>query len=192
MENIINFIKDQSLVVIIIICLLLFGLYSMFAVFLNKVSNVKYGKPTILAWIPVLNIFLLGRLAIHWIVGILLVLALLFGVCVSFDISGLESIHNLLPSDYVIPYQIAFAVIIVIMAIIAKAKYNKIVRSGTGKDSMTSYINKDYDNRGVVVSGTTEEIKEVEEAIKDNYNYNHTSLSSLNSHNDDNTNNPTN
>lgn len=191
MENIINFIKNQSMVVIIIICLVLFGIYSMFAVFLNNVNNVKYGKPTILAWIPGFNIFLLGRLAIHWIIGILLAVALFFGVCISFNISGLETIHNLLPSEYVLPYQIAYGVIIVILALVAKAKYNKIVREGSGKDSMTSYINKDYDNRGVVVSGNTEEVKEVEEQIKDNYSYNHTSLSSLNNHIDDN-NNPSN
>lgn len=189
MEDILNYVKDHSIIFIIIGVLLGIFVYSMYSVLLNKLNNAKYGKSTIISWIFPLNIYLLGKLVIHWIIGILLVIGLLFGICITFNISGLESIHDLLPNEYVLPYQIGYGVLILLFFIAAKFKLNRIIREGTSKDSSHTFINKDFDKKEeeIVIE---KPVEPVEEMIKDNYQYNHTSLSSLNTHNDDNKNNP--
>ena len=193
MTDIIEFIKSQSVIVIIIIILILIFIYTMLAVLLNKLNNAKHGKTTILAWIPGLNIFLLGKLTIHWIIGIILFIGLLFGIIVSCDIKGLESIKGILPNQYVQVYQIVYLAIIVILFICAKLKTNKIIREGTGKDEMTTYISKDYEELAKEPK-IVDEKPVVEEQIKDNYQYNngdainnsnHTSLNDLNNQNNE-------
>ncbi len=171
MQDIINFVKDQTFIVKVIIFLGLFVLHSFFAVLLNKQNNAKYGKTTILAWIPVFNIFLLGKLAIHFLIGLLLVIGLFFGVCITFNINGLESIHNCLPSDYVVPYQIAYGVILLLLCIIVRIKYNKALRNGSAKDTMTAFIHKDYGDKEPEIKVDTKPT--VTETIKDNFQYNH-------------------
>lgn len=184
MDTIINYIENHAVIFIIIGGLLLFIVYSMIAVFLNNLHNRKYGHTTILAWIPILNIFLLGKMTIHWIVGIILALLLLFGICITVDIKGLETIHNLLPKEYVLPYQIGLSIIILLLFIVAKFKIKKIIREGTGKDELSKFVSKDFDNKDPAIVGHSEQAEPVQETIKDNYNYNHTSLSSLNTHDD--------
>lgn len=184
MESVINYIKDLPFVFKIIAVLLVITIYSVISVLINKLYNAKHGKTTILAWIPPFNIFLLGTLVIHFIVGLLLVIGLLFGICISVNITGLETIHNLLPSEYVLPYQIAYIVIIVLLLLFGKSKLNRLIRNGATKDTANSFINKDYDNKEPDIVASKEEVKEVKEMIEDNYQYNHTSLSSLNTHND--------
>jgi len=185
MDSIINYIEDHSVMFIAIGVLLGITIYSVIAVFLNKLYNAKYGKTTIMAWIPIFNIYLLGKLVIHSIIGLLLVIGLLFGICISFNISGLETIHNLLGKEYVLPYQITYGVIILLFFIVAKIKLKRIIREGSSKDTMNAFINKDYEEKEpeIVVTKPVEEPKEM---IEDNYQYNHTSLSSLNTHNDNN------
>ncbi len=180
MNSIINYIESHSVIFIIIGSLVCFIFYSMIAVFLNNLHNREHGKTTILAWIPIFNIFLLGKLAIHWIVGILMAILFVFGIIITFNISGLETIHNLLPKEYVLPYQIGYGIIILILFIVAKIKLKRIIRSGTGKDELSKFVSKDFDNKDPAIVGNIEQVKEVTETIKDNYSYNHTSLSSLN------------
>ncbi len=186
MDNIINYIEDHSVMFIAIGVLLGITIYSVIAVFLNKLHNAKYGKTTILAWIPIFNIYVLGKLVIHSIIGLLLVIGLLFGICISFNISGLETIHNLLSKEYVLPYQITYGVFILLFFIVAKIKLKRIIRDGTGKDTMNAFINKDYEEKEPEIVVDTKPVEEPKEMIEDNYQYNHTSLSSLNTHKDDN------
>ena len=182
MQDVINYIKNQSIMVIVIVILVLFVIHSIFAVFLNKLNNAKYGKTTPIAWLPGFNIYLLGKLAIHWLIGLLLLGGFFLGICTEYTIPKLESIHNLLPNEYILPYQIAYVVIIVILFIMAKIKLNRIIKLGTGKDSMSSYINKDYDKKEPEIVTNTNQVNEVSETIKDNFKYNNTSLSSLSNH----------
>ena len=188
MDNIINYVKDHSLIFIIIGSLLFIVLYSMIAVFLNKLNNGKYGKTTVMAWIFPFNIYLLGKLVLHSLVGLLLVIGLLFGICISFNLPGLETIHNLLPKEYVLPYQITYGAIILLFFIVAKIKLKKLIKNGYGKDTASAFINKDY-NKPEPVIVVDKPLEEVKEMIEDNYQYKHTSLSELNTHNNENDNN---
>ena len=179
MDNIINgfidYLANHLIVSIIIGCLILFSIISTFAVFLNRINNIKYGKTTIIAWIPILNIYLLGKLAINVVVGFLLMIALLFGICISFNIKGLESIHNILPKEYVLPYQIVFGVIFIILIIVAQFKLAKMVRNGTGKDRTNSFVKKNFEEKEV---SSNDNLKEKE--INDSNNFYSPNYSSKN------------
>lgn len=194
MTGIIEYFKSHLMIILVIGGLLLIVLYTMFAVFLNKLSNMKRGKTTPLVWLPVINVYLLGKLVVNSIIGLLLVILLLYGIIISFDIPGLEIVKVLkLPSTYVLPYQIGYFIMILSLVVIGKSKLNQIIREGTGKDEMSTFIAKDYDDKEPVI--TTETVpKKIEEGIQDDYQYNHTSLSDLsklnsNSNNNDNSNN---
>ena len=179
MTGIIEYFKSHLMIILIIGGLLLIVLYTMFAVFLNKLSNMKRGKTTPLVWLPVINIYLLGKLVINSIIGLLLVILLLYGIIISVDIPGLEVLKSLkLSSTYVLPYQIGYFIMILSLVIIGKSKLNQIIRDGRGKDDMSTFIAKDYDDKEPVIK---EEIapKKIEEWIQDEYQYTHTSLSDL-------------
>lgn len=86
------------LVVIIVITL---AIYIAQAIFLNKFNKLVNGKGTPMAWIPIANIYLLGKLTVNKVVG--WVLAILV-VCLSFltgtsttTINGVETTHSILP-----------------------------------------------------------------------------------------------
>ncbi len=187
MNNIIEFVKTQTTIVKIIIVLVLLVIYVVFAVLLNKLNNAKHGKSSKLAWIPGLNLFLLGKLVIHWLFGILLILGFLFGIIVVTNIKGLEVISNLLPREYTDIYVIGYLALIVVLVIMAKLKLNKIIRDGTGVDNMSSFVSKKFqeEKKPEVVVDKKEEVVE---QIQDNYQYNsnpsnHTSLKDLNNQN---------
>ena len=127
--------------------LLAITLYSIFAVFLNKLYTAKTGKTTFLAWVPGFNIYLLGRLAVHWTIGLLLILALLFGICISFEIPYLESIYSIMPKEYELPYQIGYGILFVIILIVGKIKLNNLIRTGASKETGSIFINKDYNKK---------------------------------------------
>lgn len=189
MDSILNYIKDHLVVTIIIAVLVGFIIYAMFAVLINKLYSSKYGKETKLSWIPILNIYLLGKLVIHSIFGIILVLGMLALILVSFNIPGLDSLKNIIPSQYVLPYQIGYGVIILLFLIIGKMKLNRIIRDGKSKAYGNDFVNKNFEEKEPEVVVNTKPVNEVSESIRDNFQYNSSPLSNLNNlHNHDNQN----
>lgn len=181
-----EFFNDHKTIIIVIACLLLFVIYSVISVFINKLSDAVKGKTTILSWIPPFNVYLLGELVVNKIIGVLLSIMLLFGIIVSVDIPWLESIKKIIPSEIVTPYIVFYLLIIIILLLIGKFKLNRIIREGTSNDEMSRFIAKDYNDVEPVKEETIKP-KEIEESIKDEYQYNHTSLSEV-SHLNDNSN----
>ena len=179
-----EFFNDHKTIIIVIACLLLFVIYSVISVFINKLSDAVKGKTTILSWIPPFNVYLLGELVVNKIIGILLSILLLFGIIIV--IPNIEFISNVIPKEMVLPYLIVYVVIIIILLLIGKSKLNRIIREGTSNDEMSRFIAKDYNNVEPVKEETIKP-KEIEESIKDEYQYNHTSLSEV-SHLNDNSN----
>lgn len=181
-----NFFNDHKTIIILIGCLLLIVIYSMISVFINKLNSAIHGKTTIFAWVPVTNGYLIGKLVVNRVIGVLLSILFLFGIFISVDIPGLESIKKIIPNEIVIPYITIYVVIIIALLLVGKSKLNRIIREGTGNDEMSKFIAKDYSEKEPIV---TEPIKpkEIQEGIKDEYQYNHTSLSEV-SHLNDNSN----
>lgn len=188
MDKIIEYCKNHLIAAITLGSLITITIYSIKSVLLNKLNNVKCGKTTIFAWILVTDIFLLGKLVVHWTVGIILVLGLLFGVVISFNIPKLEFFYTLLPSTYVLIYQILYIVIILVFFVFAKIRLNQIIREGTSKDAMNEYINKDFTNKEPevtvndkpIVTNTNINTNTIEHGLSDNFQYNNSPLNNTN------------
>ena len=174
-----DFFNDNKTIFILIGGLLLIVAYSMVSVLINKLNDVIHGKTTVFAWLPITNVYLLGKLVVNKIIGILLAVLLLYGIILVIDIPSLEVLQTLkLPASYVVPYFAIYALMIFLLVVVGKSKLNKIIREGTGNDEMSRFIAKDYDDKEPVITEAPKP-KEIQEGIKDEYQYNHTSLSDL-------------
>ncbi len=75
-----------------------------------KLNKKMYREKSIMAWIPIVNIYLLGKLTINKIVGILLILGLIIVFC--FDVPFIMSI--------------LYVIILIVIYIYAIIKYIKL------------------------------------------------------------------
>ena len=59
---------------LIAILILIIIMYVFMGVFLGKLNKLIYGKGTPMAWIPLLNTYLMGKLVVNKVFGIILVI----------------------------------------------------------------------------------------------------------------------
>ncbi len=59
---------------LIILGIILLIIYILISLFLNNFNKLKYGQGTILAYIPILNIYLLGKLTFNKPAGVILLI----------------------------------------------------------------------------------------------------------------------
>lgn len=75
-------------------------MYALFGVFLCKLNTLVNGKGTMLAWVPICNIYLLGKLAVNKVVGWILVIGtFLIGIMRFSDVPS-ESISSIVFKIY--------------------------------------------------------------------------------------------
>ena len=67
------------------------------AIFLNKLNKLIYGKGTAMAWIPIANLYLLGKLTVNKIVGWILVICPFLTGTTTTTINGVETTSTFLP-----------------------------------------------------------------------------------------------
>ena len=124
---------DKNLLIIFVITtMILLILYIIFSSILSKANKIIYGERKILAWIPIFNMYLLGKIAINKIIGVILVL-------IEFLIGFLCSIpyfQNVIPSYIVDILSLVFIFVIIILFFIVLAKYFKVK-----KRKRTVYVN---------------------------------------------------
>lgn len=82
----------ENLVIVIAILLLI---HIMLAITLNKLNKNKYQKSTPMSWLPIFNIYLLGKLAIHKVFGIILIISMVLGIKITIPTNGEESVYGL-------------------------------------------------------------------------------------------------
>ena len=123
-----------GLIVIIVI-------YTIIASFLNKFNKLKYGKGTAMAWIPVFNIYLLGKLTFNKIVGFVLVLLSFLSGQTYIRIGNMstesivpEAISNIIGPIY--PW------LILAIFIYAIVKYNLLKREIKNRPSTSAYMDE--------------------------------------------------
>lgn len=87
----------QNFLIIIAVVMLL--IYICIALFLNRLNKLIYGKGTWMSFIPIFNIYLLGKLTINKIAGFILVLSIFLTSYYSTTINGVEKVYAILPSD---------------------------------------------------------------------------------------------
>lgn len=124
---------DKNLLILFVITTAtLLILYVIFSSILSKVNKTIYERKNIFAWIPIFNLYLLGKIAVNKIIGVILVLLV-------FLIGSLISIpyfQNVIPSYIIDILSLVFIFVIIILFFIVLAKYFKIK-----KRKRTVYVN---------------------------------------------------
>lgn len=133
------------LIVIFVIC------YIALAMFLSRFSKKVYGEPSVMAWIPFANIYLLGKLTFNKDAGYGLVALLVLSCTLTIQINRTTIILSL-PSVMQIILGAVFAGAFVATIIFGVRKYGKL-----NTNSSASNQNKE-----------TKSNKEIEEVVKAN------------------------
>ena len=124
---------DKNLLILFVITTAtLLILYVIFSSILSKANKTIYERKNIFAWIPIFNLYLLGKIAVNKIIGVILVLLV-------FLIGSLISIpyfQNVIPSYIMDIMCLVFIFVVIILFFIVLAKYFKIK-----KRKRTVYVN---------------------------------------------------
>lgn len=83
----------------IVILIFIFIIYVVQAIFLSKFNKLKNGYGTAMGWVPIANIYLLGKLTFNKIVGLLLVVLIFSTSTLTITINGVENKYKLFPDD---------------------------------------------------------------------------------------------
>lgn len=114
----------------ILVFVIVIGIYVGFAMFLNKFNQLVYNKKTALAWIPICNIYLLGKLAVNKIVGYVLVILVFLNANYTVTVNGVSTTYKILPGPISNIFQIIYDLAIIVLLIYAIVKYNKLKKAG--------------------------------------------------------------
>ncbi len=107
----------------IIVFVLAIVIYIAYGIFLNRFNKLLYGKGTPIAWIPIANLYLLGKLTFNKSVGwILVVLSFLTAETTTTVNGEVKTQHALIPGGGILSL-VEFG-----LFIYAIIKYNKIKR----------------------------------------------------------------
>ena len=88
-----------TLIVGLIVFAIVIGIYVLQGLFLTKFNKLVNGKGTPLAWIPICNVYLLGKLCINKIVGWILVGCILITGKFTVTINGVKNVYTILPKN---------------------------------------------------------------------------------------------
>ena len=99
------------------------AIYVIVGIFLNKLNKLIYGKGTPMAFIPIANIYLLGKLAINKIVGWLLIICLILTGDISVTVNNEKSTTSILPDDIQVIVSLIYSVATLVLFIYAIIKY---------------------------------------------------------------------
>lgn len=111
---------------LVIILLITLAIYIGISIFLNKFNKLVYGKGTVMCWIPIANVYLLGKLAINKLVGWILVACLFLTGKYTLTINGVETVYTLLPEVINSIISNLYSITVLILLIYAIVKYNKL------------------------------------------------------------------
>ncbi len=120
-----------SVIMLILLFLICIITHIALAIFLNKLNKLTTGKGTALAWIPVCNIYLLGKLTFNKIVGWILVGVVFLTTTFSITINGVRTVHTILPEGLRSIVQTFYNIAIVGLLIYAIIKYIKLKKNNS-------------------------------------------------------------
>lgn len=101
-------------------------IYIAVAIFLNNFNKVVNGKGTALAWIPICNIYLLGKLTFNKMVGWILVACCFATGTFTVTINDVEKVYRLFPESIAPTVSNIYSLATFIILIIGIVKYNKL------------------------------------------------------------------
>ena len=123
------------------------AIYVAVAIFLNKLNKLIYGKGTPMAFIPIANVYLLGKLTLNKIGGLALIITyfIMWG-CVLIDNTANGLLHAFMTIIVFIYY--AIVLVLFIYAIIKYFKLKNSIRTKQGNDSLSQdQVTVDVNNK---------------------------------------------
>ncbi len=126
-------------------------LYILIAIFLNKYNKLVYGKGTPLAFIPICNVYLLGKLTVNKLVGWLLVLVPLLTGTTTTEINGVETTHTLLPPKISQIISTVYGVTVFILLIYGIVQYFQLKKANKIVDEAEKNNQEENNNQNVYV-----------------------------------------
>lgn len=116
-----------------LILLLLGSLITIYIVcskFLSNFNKLKYGKGTILAWLPFTSIYLMGKLAFNELAGWGLLVICILSSSYTVTVNGVETVQTIAPASIQGPLSKIFPLLNFGVFVYCIVKYNKLKKSG--------------------------------------------------------------
>jgi hypothetical protein len=105
-------------------------IYILISIFLNKFNKLLYGKGTCMSWLPGFQTYLLGKLAINKVIGLIMVIMLILKS--SFKITnsdGITSTFTFFSENIRLKLSTLYHTIFLVLLIYAIIKYNKLKKN---------------------------------------------------------------
>lgn len=116
------------------IMLLLLGslitIYIVCSKFLSNFNKLKYGKGTILAWLPFTSIYLMGKLAFNELVGWGLLVICILSSSYTVTVNGVETVQTIAPVSIQGPLSKIYPLLNLGVFVYCIIKYNKLKKYG--------------------------------------------------------------
>ena len=116
-----------------LILLLLGSLITIYIVcskFLSNFNKLKYGKGTILAWLPFTSIYLMGKLAFNELAGWSLLVICILSSSYTVTVNGVETVQTIAPASIQGPLSKIFPLLNFGVLVCCILKYNKLKKYG--------------------------------------------------------------
>lgn len=129
-------VVESILIFSVIIFIVAIVVYVLESIFLYKFNKLVYGKGTPLAWIPICNIYLLGKLAVNKIVGWILVIILFLTGTYTVTVNGVEETYTILPEGIHNVLTVLYYLVFLGLFVYAIIKYMRIKKSRNTQQPM--------------------------------------------------------
>ena len=116
-----------------LILLLLGSLITIYIVcskFLSNFNKLKYGKGTILAWLPFTSIYLMGKLAFNELAGWGLLVICILSSSYTVTVNGVETVQTIAPASIQGPLSKIYPLLNLGVLVYCIFKYNKLKKYG--------------------------------------------------------------
>lgn len=158
MDGVLQFFMAYTIVFLIIAI----AIYVAVGIFLNKLNKLIYGKGTPMAFIPLVNTYLLGKLTVGKPVGLILVFATLITGTFTTNVDGVENSYTLFSADVSSKISTIVNIVIFGLFIYAIFLYFKLKK----EKNNGSYV----DSKGPLDNNKTDVISNIINSSRDNVN----------------------
>lgn len=108
----------------------LIAIYIVCSKFLSNFNKLKYGKGTILAWLPFTSIYLMGKLAFNELAGWGLLVICILSASYTITVNGVETVQTIAPVSIQGPLSKIFPLLNFGVFVYCIIKYNKLKKYG--------------------------------------------------------------
>ena len=148
MENLFGFLAGFLFILVILVI----GAYIVQGIILTKLNKLMFNKGTPMAWIPIANIYLLGKLTVNKIVGWILVIVCILSLNFSVTVNGNESTYGILPENFRSILSIIYSIAIFALFIYAIVKYIRLKKGVANSSNSLNDLEQTPGQIGVVLS----------------------------------------